>query len=532
MEKHLIRTLSVLVALLVATACDNDEFFELTNPPESPWLTLADFEKAPIGAYYGLSGNGGFRHIYSHGYLAGMLYGDGVRIGDIAEGFNINADIEDMYMRTTEGTQIGIFDNGLYRSGYFGVGFANAAIQHIVDNDGNPYPDDNRQDEVDRIHGELRFVRAYAYYWLARIYLPAFPNSEKRIPWRTEQAANLDEAFVSELASADDIYPFIIEDLRQAKALLPERYDASLHPVAYEDGRANAFAASALLAKVLFHTGDFAGAEAELDYVIDQNGGDYDLSEDPIEAWNKTGVSRGREVIWYYALWAGDGLGGSSNWKHPGRMESYSADERRARGPQSNNGRHITCSDHFLETVGWQDVNGDETAEALEDLRYQQLFVRFNPTDVVTVGVNGDTIFAEPNTSFITTRPYVWGNKYYRAGNRITNVPLLRLADMYLLRAAINATNGQTGDARADLNAVRNRAGLADYAGTDADLLDAIHTERFKEMAFEGDRLYYLQGLDLPISGGDRSTGEVPSKGPFFSEVPDFEVELNQAYNN
>lgn len=522
MKKYLISTFLSITMLLFATACDEEEFFELENPPESPWLSLADFEKAPIGAYYGLSGNGGFRHIYSHGYLQGMLFADEVRLGSPDEGFNLNSDVEDMYNRVTDGTSIALFDNGIFRSGYFGVGHANAAIDHILNNNGNPYPDEGRQDEVDRIHGELRFIRAYAYYWLAKVYLPAFPNAEKRIPWRTSQATNLDESFTSELASADDIYPYIIEDLRQAKELLPERFDPAIHNPSYEDGRANKFAASALLAKVLFHIGDYAGAKAELDFVIDQNGGDYDLSEDPIEAWNKTGITRGREVIWYYALWAGDGLGGPSNWKHPGRFETYTADERRARGPAANGGRHVMSSDSFLERVGWQDVDGNETADALLDKRYTQLFLRLNST--------GSDENPDPRGQLNTQRTYVWGNKYYRAGNRITNVPLLRLADLVLMRSVINALNGNEGDALTDLNAIRTRAGLTDFAGTGDALLEAIHNERSKEMAFEGDRLYYLQALNLNVPAGDRGGAEVASKGPFFSEVPDFEKELNTAF--
>jgi hypothetical protein len=102
---------------------------------------------------------------------------------------------------------------------------------------------------------------------------------------------------------------------------------------------------------------------------------------------------------------------------------------------------------------------------------------------------------------------------------------------MHLLRAIIKAELGSQRDlagARSDLDAVRNRAGIGDFAGSDAELPDAIHTERFKEMAFEGDRLYYLQGARKAIPNGDRGTGSVPFDSPFFSEIPDFEIEFNQ----
>lgn len=532
--KKLIKIIVAVALIFTGTACE-EEYFELTNPPEFPWQTLADFEKAPTGAYYALSGNRGNRSIFSHGRMIGEAYADGVALADQGAGYSLNGDVEDMYARATANTQIALFDSPLFRSGYFAVGFANGALDFLMETNFDPYPldtDPNKEVNVNRIAGELYFVRAYAYYWIARAYLPTYPNDEERIPFRLEQADNFDEAVVSDLGSSTEVYEQIIADLREAKRLLPERFDPAVHPPSYEDGRVNKFGAAALLAKVLFHMRRYDEALAELDFVIDQNGGDYDLSEDPIEAFNKTGPNRGREVIWYYTLWGGDGLGGSSNWKHPGRPSWYNASNRDntdSLGNAANNGgRFIVASDSFLESVGWQDASGEETAEALQDLRYSQLFQRFTPRDS-GVGIE------EPRGNFTPTRTYVWGNKYYRSGiRRSTNMPILRLADMYLSRSIIRATYASVDEAAAlaDLNIVRQRAGLDPLDGVSGtDLVNAIHNERWKEMAFEGDRLFYLQGNELDIPDGDRGTGSVPWNSNFYSEIPDFEVEFNQAYN-
>ncbi|MGD1891413.1 MAG: RagB/SusD family nutrient uptake outer membrane protein [Cyclobacteriaceae bacterium] len=528
--KYISLSFTVFILLIFSSACDNEEFFELERPVEDPWLTLADFEKAPIGAYYASSGNGGGRTIFGHGRMAGELFADGVNIAPPTAGFEPNGDAEDMYARTTE-VPIGIFDNGVFNSGYFAVGLANGGLDYVEENNGRPLASEGRQDEVDRIAGELHFVRAYAYYWLTRIYMPPYPSDEKRIPFRLEQADNFSEAITSELASTNDLYGVIVEDLRAAKDLLPERYEEGVHNSSYADGRANKFAAAALLAKVLFHMGPEMRDEAlaELNFVIDQNGGDYTLEEDPIEAYNKTGIARGSEVIWYYALWAGDGLGGSSNWKHPNRFQDYNASNRQASGPETNQNRYMTASKSFLQQVGWEDASGELTAEALQDKRFNQLFLRLLPsaqTDTIA-----ENIYPEPNGNFATTEPYIWNNRYYRAGDRVTNLPLLRLADMYLLRAIIRAQSGDVAGGRADLNMVRNRAGIGDFAGSDAQLEEAIHLERFKEMAFEGDRLYYLQGLRVDIPAGERGGATVPWDSPFYSEIPDYETDINQAFN-
>ncbi len=66
----------------------------------------------------------------------------------------------------------------------------------------------------------------------------------------------------------------------------------------------------------------------------------------------------------------------------------------------------------------------------------------------------------------------------------------LRLGDVILLYAeALNETNNAAG-AETELNKIRNRAGLADYAGSD--LRQAIADERRLELALEGQRWFDL----------------------------------------
>lgn len=518
--KTIYKILSVIL-LISFSACNNEEYFELENPVLDPWLNVTDMDQAPIGAYYALSGNGGSRTIFGGGRLGAELYADGVALAPEGEGYGVNADAEDVYKRTPD-FEVALYDNHIFNSAYFAIGNANGPLDFIEENNGNPFPLEDDQENVDRIRGELLFVRAYAYYWLARMYLPAFPDDEKRLPLRLDQANSYEEAIVSDLASANDLYPIIIQDLKDAKDFLPETFNQEIHPSAYADGRATKFAAAALLAKVLFHTGDYDGALAELNYVIDENDGKFDLSEDPIEAFNKTGIDRGKEVIWYYALWAGDGL---TTWKHPGRPSWYNATKRNSFDPADNGDRFVRASDSFLEAAGWINPDLSETTEALQDKRYTQLFIRFEDFE--------DEINPEPRGAYEATRPYVWGWKYYRSdADRSTNIPILRLADMYLLRAIIRANNGDEVGSLSDLNTVRNRAGLMDFTGSGDDLKEAIHLERWKEMAFEGDRLYYLQGLEMDIPEGDRTSGAVPfNSAGLYSEIPDYEIDLNQGYS-
>lgn len=109
----------------------------------------------------------------------------------------------------------------------------------------------------------------------------------------------------------------------------------------------------------------------------------------------------------------------------------------------------------------------------------------YEPTDqrrAVTVGVAG------------TSR---YGNKYTRIANGDDNVVVLRLAEMYLIRAEANARLGAAADVvRADINAVRQRAGatpLDATVATQTQLLDAVLAERRLELAQEGHRFFDLR---------------------------------------
>mgnify|MGYP001072323952 CR=1 FL=1 len=77
---------------------------------------------------------------------------------------------------------------------------------------------------------------------------------------------------------------------------------------------------------------------------------------------------------------------------------------------------------------------------------------------------------------------------------QFSNVPVFRLAEMYLVRAEARAQQNELSSARADLNTIRQRAGApASDASTQNLLLQEIYNERVVELAFEGHRWYDLK---------------------------------------
>ncbi len=91
-------------------------------------------------------------------------------------------------------------------------------------------------------------------------------------------------------------------------------------------------------------------------------------------------------------------------------------------------------------------------------------------------------------------------NKYtYARGSWTDNSPVIRYADVLLMRAEARAEAGQSALALADLNAVRAKRNASPSTATGTALVSAILDERRRELAFEGSRWFDLKrrGRDI-----------------------------------
>ena len=275
--------------------------------------------------------------------------------------------------------------------------------------------------------------------------------------------------------------------------------------------RVNKYAAEALLARVLFFMGEFSTAKTYIDDVIAQTSL-YSLQDDPWEAWNKmSGEGTAPEVIWEICY-----SSSSDRYdRNPGIMDysAYNGNWNKMCGYCA-----FALSWYSMEQVGWMNTNHEVTEEALSDKRYNRLY----------------------KYSDAYGQPWIFIAKYFRgstfeAGQRRANRPMIRLADLYLMRAEINWLNGDKSAAAKDVNAVRNRAGLSDISSSALTELD-IENERIKECAGENaDRIYWLQALHKDIPIGDRDASQFsPIKYPYskyYYQIPLQERQTNNAYS-
>jgi len=138
----------------------------------------------------------------------------------------------------------------------------------------------------------------------------------------------------------------------------------------------------------------------------------------------------------------------------------------------------------------WTDTNGDVFFEPADKLK--NLFDKNNDIRYFTFFGSGGG-----DTSLIIKYP---GSS---RGPQINDLKLVRLAEMYLIRAEANAEKGQLTNAANDINALRRERinGYADVAFASKDIaISEIMDERFKELCYEGFRFFDLKRRNLPIN--------------------------------
>ena len=138
----------------------------------------------------------------------------------------------------------------------------------------------------------------------------------------------------------------------------------------------------------------------------------------------------------------------------------------------------------------WRDTNGDVFFEPSDKLKSQydrDNDIRF-PTYFSSNGNDTSIVFKYPGSA---------------AGPILNDLKIIRVAEMYLIRAEANAENNMLPQAAADINAVR-AARIIGYTNvtfsSSAEAVDAVLNERFKELCFEGFRFFDLKRKGLPVT--------------------------------
>lgn len=512
--------------LLTLFSCNEDEFFELEQPPVFPYTDVTSLERSVISLYQRALTNQDWDNPWVNHVILRESVGDHVGFADDTQ-WDYDRSVKDW----------SVYTYSAWVSFYQVISAANFTLDYLEENDWNPYPDiteADRENNLNRIIGELYFMRGYAYYHLALMHCTPYEkdglNDTKDIPLRKHWPENTNEASAPHIGTTQEIYDLLVNDFKKAKDYLPLKYiPGKMHP-SYQAGRANKFAAAAMLSRTYFQRHEFDLAEQECDFIIDQNNGEYDLSEDPIEAFNKSSLDRGKEVIMYAAYYD------EVDAELQGFFHLTVLNHRYNGGFSTWVETHM--AENALKRLGWMpDPLNDTTITdvARRDKRFQQLFVVREP--YIKPIFQTDTNAYYESRKYFDYRTIVSDRTERGPKGQYTNYPMIRLAEIYLTRSICRFLDGDKQGAADDLNVVRERAWDETVGGTYVDATSAeiteqmINEERLVEMYAEGDRVHYLRGLMDPIPPGDRKgISDLPwNSADLVWAIPTEEILLNES---
>ncbi|RTQ48977.1 RagB/SusD family nutrient uptake outer membrane protein [Hymenobacter gummosus] len=354
--------------------------------------------------------------------------------------------------------------NRLWGGCYVGIGRANVVIQRVPGIA-------NMSDALRRrCIAEAKFLRAKYYFDLVRAY--------GEVPLITVPPTSLDQVNIPR-SPVDRVYDQIVQDLTEASTGndLPNSYAGA------DLGRATKLAAMGLLAKVQLTRGNRSeAARVANETITAARAAGKDLWADYADNFkvaNENGKESLFEVQYVSGLnqWTQDGLGFSGNEFFGPRGQGLT--------PQGGYGFNIPEAEF---------VNGYETGDLRRDVTI------WKPGDAYPAG---STSPSQPAS--LPGSPNGYGLKKWFVGKTNTNIwdsplniPVLRLADVYLILAE---ADGPTARGLEAINRVRRRAfGLPldqpstrDLTASTPNFTDAVIRERRYELAFENDRWFDLK---------------------------------------
>lgn len=306
----------------------------------------------------------------------------------------------------------------------------------------------------DVILGEAFYLRAF-YLW-------TLTKNFRDVVIKTSPSTSIDSAIIGQSAQAD-VFKQIFADLDQAEAKLPD------YAPAIQKGRPSKQVAQALYAKAALYAENWALALEKAKAVLASN--KYTLMPNVKDVYD---VSK-EDVARIENMWA---------FECESTSPGFGTQIISLYGPRNSDGPQYAATSFGSAFV------------------YQSFFNSFDPADkrrqlldTNYVNKQGQTV-AQKDITPITTQGVLL-KKYMDpvAPSNAVNIPILRLADVYLIAAEAEARqNGANANAYGYIKVVRDRAGLADLTPglSKEQFVDAVLQERSWEFFGEGDRWYDL----------------------------------------
>ncbi|MEX6689295.1 RagB/SusD family nutrient uptake outer membrane protein [Danxiaibacter flavus] len=442
--KNLQYILGGVWALVITASCNKlDEKPYSSIFTESFYKTASDAEAALTAAYGPLTGLYFTAATCVPDFSADQIYPRPVVGRDTYTLFSYdqNYTTQKSFSRQNESAQ------QIWESCYSGIEKANWVLYKVPSTN----MDEARRDVI---LGEAFYLRAF-YMWM-------LTKNFRDIVIKTSPSISIDSAIIGKSPQAD-VFKQIFADLDQAVNKLPD------YAPGIQKGRPSKQVAQALYAKAALYAENWTLALEKAKDVLNAN--KYALMQNVKDVFD---VSK-EDVARLENMWA---------FECESTSPGFGTQIISLYGPRNSDGPQFSATSFGSAFV------------------YQSFFNSFDPSDkrrqlldTNYINKQGQTV-AQKDITPITTQGVLL-KKYMDpvAPSNAVNIPILRLADVYLIAAEAEARqNGATTNAYGYIKVVRDRAGLPDLTPglSKEQFVDAVLQERSWEFFGEGDRWYDL----------------------------------------
>lgn len=344
------------------------------------------------------------------------------------------------------------FEN--WQSAFDGINRANLALDAIEKFNGSPTWKDN-------LAGQLHFLRALLYFDLAKVYGydPSYVISNGdtdrgTVPLQTKGVTSVGQMEIKPRASITEMYKFIYKELDSAYAKLNRVGGGGTNP-----HRVTLSAVNALYARVALHNEDYSTVISRTTEAISGNVGILTNANNFLNGWR---AETHPESIFEIKINVNENLGANNSLRATYTTRAFLDSQE--------------PSTHGVLAVG------------------DELYALYQNNDVrkalIMKGLGNNTNRNEM-TKFIS-----------KGGVKdLDNIPVLRMAEMYLDRAEAyyKLTPARQDMALLDLNKILVSRGLPEVNLSNNALYEEILKQRRLEFAFEGYRWFDLKRLGRNI---------------------------------
>lgn len=465
------------LASLFLSSCDVNRLPKNSIPAEQSLLTLEGIESWGAGFMSGFRSKVGGSYILAQEYQADMLNA----------GFGTT---NDMHLWSEDFNAANEVTNGIYYSYYVAISNINFVLGGTADRK-EAKPEDQKR--LDTVRGKGLFLRAYYYFNLAIRYGTPYKSTADDDALCVPLLLKYDPRNASPRATNKEVYDQILKDLSEARTLLKEVKNEPMSTEFNED------AITALEARVEFYKNDMKGAYDSAIALI--NTKRYPLNAPDPKAFEDMWLhDKSNEIILTLNIQRPDELSpGTSLYRQD---ISLSRDEED--GKVGANAPSFFPSQWVVDMYDAKDLRKNVYFES----QYVNFLDTFTASDVYVVSKG------KGNPAYSDTKDAI---KYAQWGGYIPNglhaPKVFRIAEAYLIAAEAASMLKDDTNALKYLNELKKSRGLSPLTLGGAELFKEIKTERAKELAFEGFRLWDLRRWGDDMKRHDPQVKEDPILG-------------------